>query len=82
MIKVRVADAQALAARTPAELSMYLRSTGWRLAERTGTLASWVRSAGAEGEFEVLQPLDPGSRGLRRPGGRRCGHAGGRGGSF
>jgi hypothetical protein len=62
MIKARVADAQALAARTPAELSMYLRSTGWRLAERSGTLASWVRSAGAEGEFEALQPLDPGSR--------------------
>ena len=62
MIKVRVADARALAARTPAELSMYLRSTGWQLAERTGTIASWVRSAGSDGEFEVLQPLDPISR--------------------
>lgn len=41
---------------------MYLRSTGWQLAERTGKVASWVRSAGSEGEFEVLQPLDPNSR--------------------
>lgn len=62
MIRARVADAQALGARTPAELSMYLRSTGWRLAARSGTVASWVRPAGADGEFEVLQPLDPGSR--------------------
>ena len=63
MIRARVADARALAARTPAELSMYLRSTGWRLAERKGTVASWVRPAGSsEGDFEVLQPLDPNSR--------------------
>ncbi|MGH3679907.1 MAG: hypothetical protein ACRDT2_06575 [Natronosporangium sp.] len=62
MIRARVADAKALAARPPAALSMYLRSTGWRLAERSGTVASWVQSAGAEGEFEILQPLDPGSR--------------------
>jgi hypothetical protein len=62
MIKVRVVDTQALAARTPAELSMYLRSSGWQLAERRGNLASWVRPAGGGEEFEVLQPLDPGSR--------------------
>ena len=41
---------------------MYLRAMGWRLAERNGTLASWLRSAGDDGEFEVLQPLDPASR--------------------
>lgn len=62
MIKARIADARALAACAPAELSMYLRSGGWRIAERRGNLASWVRPAGAEGEFEVLQPLDPASR--------------------
>lgn len=62
MIKARVADPQALAARTPTELSLYLRSTGWILAERRGNLAAWVRSSGAGGEFEVLQPLDPGTR--------------------
>jgi hypothetical protein len=62
VIRARVTDAEALAARTPAELSMYLRSLGWRLAERNGTLASWIRSAGDDGEFEVLQPLDPASR--------------------
>lgn len=62
MIKVRVVDTQALAARSPADLSMYLRAKGWQLAERNGTLAHWTLAAGDEGEFEVLQPLDPGSR--------------------
>jgi hypothetical protein len=62
MIRARITDARALAARTPAELSRYLRRTGWRLVEQRGTLATWVRSAGAEGEFEILQPLDSSSR--------------------
>ena len=63
MIRVRVADAIALAARTPAELSMYLRATGWRPEGHDGTLARWTRSsAGDEGDFEIIQPLDPASR--------------------
>jgi hypothetical protein len=41
---------------------MYLRSTGWQLTERAGTVAIWVRATGSDGEFEVLQPLDPNSR--------------------
>jgi hypothetical protein len=62
MIRARVSDRHALAARTPAELSMYLRTRGWHLEEHNGTLARWTRSAGDVGEFEVLQPLDPAIR--------------------
>jgi hypothetical protein len=62
MIKALVADERALAARTPAEISMYLRATGWQLEERNGITARWIRSAGDEGYFEILQPLDPSSR--------------------
>lgn len=62
MIRARVTDRRALAARTPAELSMYLRTRGWRLESRNGTLARWTSPAGEGGEFEILQPLDPASR--------------------
>lgn len=63
MIMARVTDRAALAARTPADLSMYLRGTGWTLARRNGTVAFWARTAGGdEGEFEILQPLDPQTR--------------------
>lgn len=62
MIGARVTDAAALNARTPTELSMYLRSAGWGLTRREGSVAYWTLQAGEEGEFEVLQPLDPRSR--------------------
>jgi hypothetical protein len=61
MIRVRVTDEAAFAARTPAELSTYLRARGWRLSSRTETAAYWTTMIGAD-ELELLQPLD---RGLR-----------------
>lgn len=68
MIRAKVTDREALAARTPAELSRYLRTHGWRLQGRNDTFARWVRPAGhedeaeIEDEFEIIVPLDPASR--------------------
>lgn len=61
MIRVRVTDEAAFSARTPAELSTYLRARGWRLSSRTETAAYWTIMIGTD-ELELLQPLD---RGLR-----------------
>jgi hypothetical protein len=61
MIKVRVVDTTALAARTPAELSTYLRASGWQLARREESVAYWVLSVDGD-ELEIMQPLDPGLR--------------------
>jgi hypothetical protein len=61
MIRARITDEAAFAARTPAELSTYLRARGWRLSSRTQTAAFWTILIGAN-ELELLQPLD---RGLR-----------------
>ena len=39
---------------------MYLRATGWRPEGHDGTLARWTRpTASDEGDFEIIQPLDP-----------------------
>ena len=61
MINARVMDAAALGARTPAELSTYLRASGWRLARRTRDVAYWMLAVD-DGELEIMQPLDPGLR--------------------
>ena len=58
MIKVHVIDSAALGARSPAELSTYLRAQGWVLAEQTDAAATWMMPADGD-EFEVVQPLDP-----------------------
>ncbi|HEX5542356.1 MAG TPA: hypothetical protein VFX60_12495 [Micromonospora sp.] len=61
MIKAHVMDAAALAARTPAELSSYLRANGWQLTRRTETVAFWTLPV-EDDELEIMQPLDPGLR--------------------
>jgi hypothetical protein len=61
MIKAHIMDADVLAARTPAEVSAYLRGTGWSVVHRTESAAVWELSANG-GELEILQPLDPGLR--------------------
>jgi hypothetical protein len=58
MIRAHVVDAAALAARSPAELSMYLRAHGWSLISQQGSAARWTLPANGD-EFEVIQPLDP-----------------------
>lgn len=63
MINARIVDGDALTARSPAELSIYLRARGWVLADHTPTVAVWARRTDdQEDEFEILQPLDPGLR--------------------
>lgn len=62
MIRVRVVDPAALAARTPGELSLYLRSTGWQMVESNGLAAHWTKPITGHGEFEIMQPRDQASR--------------------
>jgi hypothetical protein len=61
MIRVRVADAMALAARTPAELSMYLRATGWRPegrdGARVGDAVATLAVAEDRSELDVLHGI-------------------------
>jgi hypothetical protein len=57
MINAIVTDAAALAARSPSDLAMYLRSRQWRLDSRNGVAARWSKVVG-EDEFEVDQPLE------------------------
>jgi hypothetical protein len=61
MIKAHIMDPSALASRTPAEISTYLRASGWRLVRRTESVAFWVLPVGGD-ELEIMQPLDPGLR--------------------
>ena len=61
MIDAHIRDAAALAARSPAELSGYLRARSWRLARRTETVAFWTLAVDGD-ELEIMQPLDPGLR--------------------
>lgn len=52
-------DTESLRALRPLELAAYLRSRGWREAERLGERASvWLAERGTE-EVELLLPLDP-----------------------
>jgi hypothetical protein len=52
-------DTESLRALRPLELAAYLRSRGWREAERLGERASvWLAERGGE-ELEILLPLDP-----------------------
>ncbi len=57
MIRARVTDRDALAARSPNELAMYLRANGWATRDRAGSSLQWVKAIGDE-EFEALQPRE------------------------
>lgn len=57
MIQAEVTDRAALVARSPLELTMYLRAQGWTRQSRSGTSAQWVKVVDGA-EFEVLQPLE------------------------
>jgi hypothetical protein len=57
MIDAQVTDRRALAARSPNELAMYLRSQGWETRERDPLSVQWVRVVDGE-EFEAIQPID------------------------
>ncbi|GIE86735.1 hypothetical protein [Actinoplanes regularis] len=57
MIRAQVTDRDALAARSPSELAMYLRANGWATRGRAGSSVQWVKSIGDE-EFEALQPRE------------------------
>jgi hypothetical protein len=57
MIWAQVTDREAMAARSPSELAMYLRARGWTMRGRDGNGGQWVKTVEGE-EFEALQPQD------------------------
>ncbi|ROO62406.1 hypothetical protein EDC02_4383 [Micromonospora sp. Llam0] len=57
MIQAEVTDHAALAARSPLELAMYLRSQDWTRQSKSGTSAQWIKVVDGA-EFEALQPLE------------------------
>jgi hypothetical protein len=57
MIRAQVTDRDALAARLPSELAMYLRAHEWSMRGRSGTGIQWTKMVGGE-EFEALQPQE------------------------
>ncbi|GIM92799.1 hypothetical protein [Paractinoplanes toevensis] len=57
MIRAQVTDRDALAARPPSELAMYLRAHDWTIRERAGSSVQWVKTVAGE-EFEALQPQE------------------------
>jgi len=61
MIDARVTDRGALAARSPADLAMYLRVHGWELHSRSDASAQWTKVVDGE-EYEAVLPLDAGLR--------------------
>lgn len=61
MINAQITDRNALAARSPSELAMYLRARSWVMRDRTTTGALWFKVVDGE-EFEALQPLESGLR--------------------
>jgi hypothetical protein len=61
MIDAQVTDRRALAARSPIELAMYLRSHYWETRHRDESGVQWIRVVDGE-EFEALQPIDSGLR--------------------
>jgi hypothetical protein len=50
-------DRDAMAARLPSELAMYLRSQSWAVRARNGSSIQWVKTVDGE-EFEALQPQE------------------------
>jgi hypothetical protein len=61
MIRARVTDRAALAARSPSELAMYLRANQWGVRDRDHGAIIWVKTVDGD-EFEALQPNDSGLR--------------------
>ncbi|MEU1756300.1 hypothetical protein ABZ436_27105 [Micromonospora matsumotoense] len=57
MINAQITDRNALAARSPSELAMYLRAHNWVIRDRTDTGALWLKVVDGD-EFEALQPLE------------------------
>ncbi|MFF5291540.1 hypothetical protein [Paractinoplanes globisporus] len=57
MIRAQVTDRDALAARLPSELAMYLRAREWTIRGRSGSGIQWVKMIDGE-EFEALQPQE------------------------
>ncbi|GAA2621154.1 hypothetical protein [Paractinoplanes durhamensis] len=57
MIRAQVTDRDALAARLPSELAMYLRAHNWTIGERSGSSVLWLKVVDGE-EFEALQPQE------------------------
>jgi hypothetical protein len=57
MIRAQVTDRDALGARLPSELAMYLRAHDWAIRERSGSSATWTKTVSGD-EFEALQPLE------------------------
>jgi len=57
MIRAKVTDRDALAARLPSELAMFLRAHEWTVRERSSGAIRWTKTVDGE-EFEVLQPVE------------------------
>jgi hypothetical protein len=57
VIDVHVNDRQALQARSPAELAMYLRAHDWRSQVTTETHVVWIKNVDGD-EFETSLPVD------------------------
>ncbi|GAA4697858.1 hypothetical protein [Phytohabitans rumicis] len=61
MIKASVNDLDALAARSPSELAMYLRAQRWQTVRQDDAAVRWVKIVGGD-EYEVVQPIESGIR--------------------
>src|SRR2546421_2177571 len=61
MIGVEVTDRAALAARSPSDLAMYLRSRNWTIRAETESAIYWIKDVEGE-QYEALQPLESGVR--------------------
>jgi hypothetical protein len=57
MINVHVVDQDALQARSPVELAMYLRAQEWRITRPTDTHVLWTKTVDGD-EFETRLPTD------------------------
>jgi hypothetical protein len=57
MIDVHLVDRKALEARSPIEVSMYLRARKWESRLRTVTSVQWVKTVDGD-EFEAMQPIE------------------------
>jgi len=61
VIDAILTDAAALAARSPSQVALYLRTNGWQSEATDGIAVRWTNVHDRD-EFEVMQPLDPGLR--------------------